>query len=137
MDHRRPAGASCRVEAVTLTFEGKAGDPAFDLSGGNPYGQTQGHEVLSSSPLDFRVDTSTDGTTWRTVHQATNSPGGQVEVRCPTPVNARYVRLTGTKQANANPLGLNGFQVFGTAVAAVRLQPAGPPGAPTTARRRH
>jgi hypothetical protein len=107
--------ARCRVEAVTLTFEGTAGDPAFDLSGGNPYGQTQGHEVLSSSALDFRVDTSTDGTTWRTVHQATNSPGGQVEVALTTPVNARYVRLTGTKQANANPLGLNGFQVHGTA----------------------
>lgn len=107
--------ARCSVDALTVTFEGKQGDPTFDLSGGNPYGQTQGHEVLSSSATDFRIDTSTDGTTWRTVHQATNSPGGQVDITLAAPVNARYVRLTGTKQANANPLGLNGFQVYGTA----------------------
>jgi hypothetical protein len=105
--------AKCRVEAVRLTFEATATDPAFDFSGGNPYGQTVGSELLSSSPLNFRVDISTDGTTWRTVHQATNSPGGFVDVTL-APVTARYVRLTGTKQANANALGLNGFQVFGT-----------------------
>jgi hypothetical protein len=104
--------AKCRVEAVRLTFEATATDPAFDFSGGNPYGQTVGSELLSSSPLNFRVDISTDGTTWRTVHQATNSPGGVVDVTL-APVTARYVRLTGTKQANANALGLNGFQVFG------------------------
>ncbi|MDX6261101.1 MAG: hypothetical protein QOH84_2789 [Kribbellaceae bacterium] len=107
--------ANCRVEALTLTFEGKAGDPTFDLSGGNPYGQTQGQEILSSSPSNFRIDVSTDGSAWRTVHQATNSPGGVVDITLDTATSARYVRLTGTKQANGNPLGLNGFQVYGTA----------------------
>lgn len=106
--------AKCRVEALRLTFEAKATDPAFDFSGGNPYGQTVGTELLSSSPVNFRVDTSTDGSTWRTVHQATDSPGGVVDIALPTTATARYVRLTATKQANANALGLNGFQVFGT-----------------------
>jgi hypothetical protein len=105
--------ARCRVESVRLTFEATAQDPAFDFSGGNPYGNTTGQELLSSSPLDFRVDTSTDGTSWQTVHQATNSPGGAVEIALASPVTAQYVRLTGTRQANTNALGLNGFQVYG------------------------
>ncbi|MGW6279928.1 discoidin domain-containing protein [Kribbella sp. NPDC055071] len=104
----------CRVEAVRLTFEATAQDPAFDFSGGNPYGNTTGQELLSSSPLDFRVDTSTDGASWHTVHEATNSPGGTVDIALDTPVTAQYVRLTSTRQANANALGLNGFQVYGS-----------------------
>jgi hypothetical protein len=107
--------AKCSIEALTLTFEGKTGDPAFDFSGGNPYGQTTGPEILSSSPVNFRVDVSADGSSWLMVHQATNSPGGVVDITLPTPATARYVRLTGTKQANTNALGLNGFQVYGTA----------------------
>ncbi|HET6737872.1 MAG TPA: discoidin domain-containing protein [Kribbella sp.] len=106
--------ARCRVESVRLTFEATAQDPAFDFSGGNPYGNTTGQELLSSSPLDFRVDTSMDGTSWQTVHQVTNSPGGAVEIALPSPVTAQYVRLTGTRQANTNALGLNGFQVYGS-----------------------
>ncbi|WP_202867671.1 discoidin domain-containing protein [Kribbella pittospori] len=104
----------CRVQAVRLTFEATAQDPAFDFSGGNPYGNTTGQELLSSSPLDFRVDTSTDGSSWQTVHQATNSPGGTVDITLDSAVTAQYVRLTGTRQANTNSLGLNGFQVYGT-----------------------
>ncbi|RZU19080.1 glycosyl hydrolase family 2 [Kribbella rubisoli] len=107
----------CRVDAVRLTFEATAQDPAFDFSGGNPYGNTTGQELLSSSPLDFRVDTSTDGASWHTVHQATNSPGGTVDIALDSPVTAQYVRLTGTRQANANALGVNGLQVWGTTTA--------------------
>ncbi|MEU4191411.1 discoidin domain-containing protein [Kribbella sp. NPDC026611] len=107
--------AQCRVESVRLTFEATAQDPAFDFSGGNPYGNTTGQELLSSSPLDFRVETSTDGVSWHTAHQATNSPGGTVDIKLSAPATAQYVRLTGTRQANSNTLGLNGFQVYGTA----------------------
>ncbi|WP_202869298.1 discoidin domain-containing protein [Kribbella antibiotica] len=110
--------AKCRVESVRLTFEATASDPAFDFSGGNPYGNTTGQELLSSSPLDFRVDTSTDGSSWRTVHQASDSAGGTVDVMLDSPVTAQYVRLTASRQANTNALGLNGFQVYGTATSA-------------------
>ncbi|MGW1347043.1 discoidin domain-containing protein [Kribbella sp. NPDC002412] len=104
----------CRVDAVRLTFEATAQDPPFDFSGGNPYGNTSGQEILSSSPLDFHVDTSLDGVSWHTVHQATDSPGGTVDITLDTPVTAQYVRLTSARQTNTNALGLNGFQVFGT-----------------------
>jgi hypothetical protein len=106
--------ASCRIEAVTLVFEAKAGDPPFDFSGGNPWGQTTGQEILSSAAVDFRLDVSGDGSSWRTVHTASASQGGVVNVTLPSPVTGRWVRLTSTRRTNANPLGLNGFQVFGT-----------------------
>ncbi|GAA0609468.1 discoidin domain-containing protein [Kribbella sandramycini] len=105
----------CRVESVRLTFEATAQDPPFDFTPWNPYGNTTGQELLSSSPLDFRVDISTDGSSWRTVHQATDSAGGTVDVTLDSPVTAQYVRLTASRQANTNALGLNGFQVYGTA----------------------
>ncbi|MFI5730859.1 discoidin domain-containing protein [Kribbella sp. NPDC051587] len=110
--------AKCKVESVRLTFEATSSDPAFDFSGGNPYGNTTGQELLSSSPLDFRVDTSTDGSSWRTVYQASDSTGGTVDVTLDSPITAQYVRLTASRQANTNALGLNGFQVYGTATSA-------------------
>ena len=106
--------ASCRIEGVTLVFDALASDPPFVRSDGNPWGQTTGQEILSSSPVDFRIDTSADGSSWRTVHQTSSGTGGVVAITLPSPVNARWVRLTATRQSNANPLGLNGFQVFGT-----------------------
>ena len=35
-------------------------------------------------------------------------------ITLPKPVNARHVRMTSTKRSNGNPLGLNGFEVYGT-----------------------
>jgi hypothetical protein len=106
--------APCRIQSVTLVFDAKATDPAFDFSGGNPYGQTTGGEILSSAAAEFSVDTSSDGNSWRTVHQESAGAGGVVSFTLATPVTARWVRLSGTKQTNANALGLNGFQVYGT-----------------------
>ena len=106
--------ASCRIEAVTLVFEAKAGDPPFDFSGGNPWSPTTGQEVLSSAAVDFRIDVSGDGSSWRTVHQTAIGQGGIVNIILASPVAGRYVRLTSARRTNTNPLGLNGFQVFGT-----------------------
>ena len=64
--------APCRVEAVTLVFEAVATDPPFD--GG--YGDTDGDEILSSAAVAFTLDVSSDGRTWRTVHETTDGTGG-------------------------------------------------------------
>ncbi|MHA3700829.1 discoidin domain-containing protein [Jatrophihabitans sp. YIM 134969] len=105
--------ASCTVEAVTLTFEALASDPPFD----GDYGQTDGSQVLSSAATAFTVEVSTDTTTWKQVYATTSGPGGVVAITLDAPVKARWVRMTATAQANANPVGLNGFQVWGTTTA--------------------
>ncbi|GHF66793.1 hypothetical protein FHX82_006540 [Amycolatopsis bartoniae] len=108
--------APCTVESVVLVFEATATDPAFVPAPGiNPFLDTTGWEVLSSSAVAFGLDVSTDGRAWRTVHEATGSPGGRVAVTLDQPVTARWVRLTAKQQANANPLGVNAFEVYGRA----------------------
>jgi hypothetical protein len=108
--------AACRIESVVLVFEATAADPVFTpASGINPFLNTTGWEVLSSSAVAFSIDVSADGHTWQTVHDTTGSPGGRVEVTLPKPVTARWVRLTARQQANANPLGVNAFEVYGQA----------------------
>jgi hypothetical protein len=106
--------ASCRIEGVTLVFDATAADPPFIRAGGNPWGNTTGGEILSSAAVDFRIDVSGDGTSWRTVYQTTSGAGGVVALTLPSPVTARWVRLTATRNTNDTPLGLNGFQVYGT-----------------------
>ncbi|MBB4683141.1 discoidin domain-containing protein [Amycolatopsis jiangsuensis] len=106
--------APCTVTSVALVFEATAKDPVFTPAQGiNPFLDTTGWEVLSSCPVAFSLDVSTDGRRWRTVHEATGSPGGRVEVTLDEPVPARWVRLTAKQQATANPLGVNGFEVHG------------------------
>jgi lambda repressor-like predicted transcriptional regulator len=105
--------APCRVEAVTLTFEATLTDPPFD---GN-YGNTDGHEVLSSAATAYRIEVSPDGTAWQTVHETDQGQGGVQAIGLAAPVTARWIRMTATKRATSNPVGLNGFQVYGTPLA--------------------
>jgi hypothetical protein len=108
--------ADCEVESVRLTFEATASDPAFvPSSGGNPRDSTTGQEILSSCAVDFVIETSRDHHSWTTVHRTTAGTGGVVEITLATSVTARWVRMTVSKRSNANPLGLNGFEVYGTA----------------------
>jgi hypothetical protein len=102
--------APCRVEAVTLVFEATAADPPFD---GN-YGNTDGDEIRSSAAVAYTLDVSTDGREWKSVHEVTDGAGGAVAISLDQPVTARWVRLSVTKRTNSNPVGLNGFQVYGT-----------------------
>ena len=102
--------APCQVEAVTLTFEATAADPAFD---GN-YGETDGAEIRSSAATAYAIEVSIDGATWTRAHDETAGAGGVQAIRFAQPVTARWVRLTVTARSNANPAGLNGFQVYGT-----------------------
>ncbi|MEO3817940.1 discoidin domain-containing protein [Plantactinospora sp. B24E8] len=102
--------APCRIEAVTLVFEATLADGPFD----GDYTHTDGDEILSSVAVAYRLEVSSDGQTWRSVHETTDGQGGTETVRLPEPVTARFVRLTATKRSNSNPVGLNGFQVYGT-----------------------
>ena len=107
--------ADCDVESVRLTFEATVGDPVFVPStSGNPRDSTTGQEVLSSCAVDFVVETSRDNHSWSSVYRTTAGTGGVVEIKPDKPVVARWVRMTVRKRSNANPLGLNGFEVYGT-----------------------
>lgn len=106
--------APCEIHSVTLVFEATASDPAFQpSSGGNPYSNTLGNEILSSCPTAFILETSADGSHWTTVYSTTSGAGGTVQIPLGVPVTARWVRLTASQQATDNPLGLNGFSVYG------------------------
>ncbi|MEY9932140.1 hypothetical protein ABH926_006789 [Catenulispora sp. GP43] len=108
--------AVCQVTAVHLTFEAAAGDPVFvKPTSGNPWDGTTGQEILSSYAVAFTVEVSTDKSSWTSVYQATSGTGGAVAIDLAAPVAARWVRLTSTRRSDANPVGLNGFEVYGTA----------------------
>ncbi len=108
--------AVCQVTSIHLTFEAAAGDPVFvKPSSGNWSDGTTGQELLSSYAVAFVVEVSTDKSSWTSVYQTSSGTGGAVPVDLAAPVSARWVRLTATKRSDANPLGLNGFEVYGTA----------------------
>jgi len=108
--------APCRVESVVLTFEATLSDPTFVGSGGSdPRDDTTGFEVLSAAALAFTIDVSTDDDQWTTVYRTTSGTGGVMAITLPEPVTARYVRMSASKRSNGNPLGLNGFEVYGLA----------------------
>ena len=101
--------AVCQVEAIALTFEATLADGPFD---GN-YGNADGDEILSSAAVAYRVEVSTEARTWTVVYETTNSSGGVQAITLDKPVRARHVRMTATRRHNTNPVGLNGFQVYG------------------------
>ncbi|SDO18208.1 discoidin domain-containing protein [Actinacidiphila guanduensis] len=108
--------ADCEVDSVKLTFEATVDDPVWTPStSGNPWDSTTGKEILSSCATDFVVETSRDHSSWTTVYRTTSGTGGVVDIPLDRPVTARWVRLTVRKRSNANPLGLNGFEVYGRA----------------------
>ncbi|MGW3108920.1 discoidin domain-containing protein [Streptomyces sp. NPDC001100] len=105
----------CEVTSIRLTFEGDANDPVFTPpTSGNPADGTTGKEIQSSYSVEYVVETSTDHTTWTGVYRTTAGTGGVVDIQPPHPVTARWIRLTSTRRSNPNPLGLNGFEVYGT-----------------------
>ncbi|MEU8329325.1 discoidin domain-containing protein [Micromonospora sp. NPDC048839] len=106
--------APCRIEAVTLVFEATLADGPFD---GN-YTDTDGDEILSSAATAYRIEVSTDGRAWRSVYETSEGQGGTQTIKLPEPVTARWIRMTATRRSNSNPVGLNGFQVYGVPLAA-------------------
>ncbi|WP_069174053.1 discoidin domain-containing protein [Streptomyces griseus] len=61
----------------------------------------------------YRVEFSSDDSTWSTAYSTTTGPGGTETLDVSG--TARYVRLTGTTRATAYGYSLWEFQVFGTA----------------------
>ncbi|MEW2549701.1 discoidin domain-containing protein [Streptomyces sp. NPDC047002] len=107
--------AVCRVGSLRLTFEATADDPPFTpSSGANPWENTTGQEILSSCAVEFTVEVSRDHRSWTTVYATKSGKGGVVDIALDEPVAARWVRMTATRRSNANPLGLSGFEVYGT-----------------------
>ncbi|MEV6007920.1 discoidin domain-containing protein [Streptomyces sp. NPDC051976] len=107
--------AACQVTRIRLTFEADAQDPVFVKRPGNWADGTTGKEILSSYSVEFVVETSTDKKAWTSVHRTTAGTGGVVDIALDAPVTARWVRMTSRKRSSPNPLGLNGFEVFGAA----------------------
>jgi hypothetical protein len=105
--------APCLLSSVVLTFEAKPGDPAFDPT--QSRSNTLGTEIQSSYATAFALDVSGDGQNWSTVYQTSSGTGAVTTIPLTNPVTARYVRLSASSRSTTNPLGLNGFQVFGTA----------------------
>jgi hypothetical protein len=107
--------ASCEVTWIRLTFEADASDPVFTPpAGGNPANGTTGKEIQSSYALDYVVETSLDKESWTSVYRTTAGTGGAVEIQLPRPASARWVRMTSRKRSSPLPLGVNGFEVYGT-----------------------
>jgi len=108
--------ADCDVTSIRLTFEADASDPVFTPpTSGNPASGTTGKEIQSSYSVEYVVETSTDHTSWTSVYRTAAGTGGVVNIQPPKPVTARWVRMTSRRRSNPNPLGLNGFEVYGTA----------------------
>ncbi|MFE1194018.1 discoidin domain-containing protein [Streptomyces olivaceoviridis] len=108
--------AACEVTRVRLTFEADASDPVYTPpTTGNVHSGTTGEEIQSSFSLVFAVETSVDHESWTTVYSTTSGTGGVVDVPLARPVSARWVRMTSRKRSSPLPLGLNGFEVYGTA----------------------
>lgn len=107
--------ARSTIESVVLVFEADSSDPGFTPDPGvNLFLHTTGFEALSSCAVAFSLDVSDDGTSWRTVHETSTGTGGRTTITLPQPVTARWIRMTSTKRANANPVGLNSFEVYGS-----------------------
>ncbi|MFJ1870603.1 discoidin domain-containing protein [Streptomyces chartreusis] len=107
---------TCEVAHIRLTFEADASDPVYTPpTSGNVHSGTTGKEIQSSYSLVFAVETSLDNKSWTTVYRTTAGTGGVVNVQLPRPTKAHWVRMTSQKRSSPLPLGLNGFEVYGTA----------------------
>lgn len=101
--------APCEIDRLTLTFEATLADGPFN----GDYNNADGDEILSSAATAYHIEVSLNGTTWTKVHETGDGPGGVQEIALAAPVQARHVRMTATRRSNSNPVGLNGFQVYG------------------------
>ena len=108
--------AVCGIDWIRLTFEGDASDPLFaPPAAGHPHGGTTARPVRSSYPLEFVVEVSPERAEWTSVYHTIAGTGGVVNIQPAHPVRGRWVRLTSLRRSSSHPLGLNGFEVYGSA----------------------
>ncbi|WP_392876098.1 discoidin domain-containing protein [Streptomyces sp. LN499] len=133
-----PAGAASSLlsqgRTVTSSSEENAGAPATSAVDGNDgtrwssaFSDPQWIKVDLGAPASvsqivlkweaayatgYRIEFSTDNSTWTTAYSTTSGPGGTENLNVSG--TARYVRLTGTARATPYGYSLWEFQVFGT-----------------------
>ncbi|MFI1718848.1 discoidin domain-containing protein [Streptomyces sp. NPDC053513] len=121
----RPATASSQENGGTPASAAVDGDPATRWS--SAFADPQWIQVDLGAPAAlsrvdlrwetahakaYRIELSTDGTTWTTAYSTANGPGGDESL--PVTGTARYVRVYGTARATAWGYSLWEFQVHGT-----------------------
>ncbi len=70
-----------------------------------------------ASSKSYQIELSLDGNSWTTVHSTTTGPGGIQTINLASPVDGRYVRLTGTQRNTIYGHSLWEFEVYGTQAA--------------------
>ncbi|MBN3725617.1 DUF4982 domain-containing protein [Burkholderia sp. Ac-20379] len=65
--------------------------------------------------VDYKIQTSTDNSQWNDAVPKTDDTGGTEDLRFPAPVQARYVRMYGTKRATQYGYSLFEFEVYNSA----------------------
>ncbi|MBI0326727.1 discoidin domain-containing protein [Burkholderia plantarii] len=65
--------------------------------------------------VDYKIQTSTDNQQWNDAVTKTGDTGGNEDLLFPAPVQARYVRMYGTKRATQYGYSLFEFEVYNTA----------------------
>ncbi|MFT0174487.1 beta-1,3-glucanase family protein [Paraburkholderia mimosarum] len=65
--------------------------------------------------VDYKIQTSTDNNIWNDAVTKTGDTGGTEDLRFGAPVQARYVRMFGTKRATQYGYSLFEFEVYNTA----------------------
>ncbi len=65
--------------------------------------------------VDYKIQTSPDNDQWNDAVTKTGDTGGTEDLRFPAPVQARYVRMLGTKRATQFGYSLFEFEVYNTA----------------------
>ncbi|MEU6623988.1 discoidin domain-containing protein [Streptomyces litmocidini] len=121
----KPATASSQENGGTPASAAVDGDPATRWS--SAFADPQWIQVDLGAPAAlsrvdlrwetahakaYRIELSTDGTTWTTAYSTANGPGGDESL--PVTGTARYVRVYGTARATAWGYSLWEFQVHGT-----------------------
>ena len=80
----------------------------------------------AASSKSYKIEVSLDGTTWTTAYSTTTGPGGTETHTLATPLQARYVRLTGTQRNLTYGHSLWEFEVFTAAQVVIPDAPAAP-----------
>ncbi|KDR40934.1 beta-1,3-glucanase family protein [Caballeronia glathei] len=68
-----------------------------------------------SHGVDYKIQTSTDNAVWNDAVTKTGSAGGTEDLRFNAPVQARYVRMFGTKRSTQYGYSLFEFEVYNSA----------------------
>jgi beta-glucosidase-like glycosyl hydrolase len=129
---------------ANLAFDGNVGsrwesafsDPQWiyvDLGSNNTVSGVKLNWETASAKV-YKIQTSTDATNWVDAYSTTNGPGGIENITFPSPVTARYVKMSGTTRNTVYGYSLWEFEVYGQTAALVATPTFTPiPGVYTTA----